>query len=287
MKVLVCGAGGFIGRNVVRQLRAAGHCVMAARSRDVDFSRDVDVAPWLPRLAGIDAVVNAVGVLRDSRRRPMDAVHHRAPRALFDACEQAGVRRVLHISALGIEGNGTLYARSKLEAEQALLALHETGCLDATILRPSIVFGRGGASTELFIRLAHLPLLPLPIAALRARVQPVAVGDLADAAVSMLAEPCPVRVDIVGPRPLPLGDFIASLRRQLGRGRARVVPIPAWLSRLSARGGDFVPAQPWCSETLALLQQDNVGDGTAFARLLGRPAVPPEELLHARMSEGR
>lgn len=279
MKVLVCGAGGFIGRHIVRRLQAAGHAVQEGNSRNMDFGRDVEAAAWLPRLDGIDAVINAVGVLRDSRARPMRAIHHLAPAALYQACAERGVRRVLHVSALGIDGNPTLYARSKLGAEQALEELQQQGRLAATILRPSIVFGRGGASSQLFMNLAQLPVLLLPGAALRAKVQPVAVTDLAEACTALVGRHGPTRIDCVGPRPLPLADFIASLRAQLGRRPARVLPLPEWLSRASARAGDFIPLQPWCSETLALLQQDNVGDGAAFQQLLAAPPIAPENLV--------
>ncbi len=105
MKVLVCGAGGFIGRHIVQQLRAPDTACRRAALREMDYGRDLQAETWLPRVKGIDAVINAVGVLRDSRARPMNAVHHLAPAALFEACAQAGVRRVIHVSALGIDGN--------------------------------------------------------------------------------------------------------------------------------------------------------------------------------------
>jgi uncharacterized protein YbjT (DUF2867 family) len=283
MKVLVCGAGGFIGRHIVRRLRAAGHQVQEGRSTEMDYARDVDVAAWLPRVAGMDAVVNAVGVLRDSSTRPMEAVHHLAPAAMFEACARRGVR-VLHISALGIDGNPTLYAQSKLRAEAVLHRLRKEGRLVGTIMRPSIVFGRGGASSQLFMRLARLPMLLLPGAALRARVQPIAVDDLAAYSVALLESDGPPQVDCVGPRQLTLGAFIAGLREQLGFRPAGVLPLPEWLSRLSARCGDHLPFQPWCSETLALLRQDNVGDGGNLASLLGRPALTPENLVAASWS---
>jgi uncharacterized protein YbjT (DUF2867 family) len=280
MNVLICGAGGFIGGHIARQLRAAGHLVREARRPPVDFSRDLAVEDWLPRLDGIDAVVNAVGVLRETRQRPMQAVHHLAPQALFNACAQRGVRRVLHVSALGIDGNQTLYARSKLQAEEALRELHARGLLEPTILRPSIVYGRGGASTQMFMGLAQLPVLLLPAPALRARVQPVAVTDVAAACVALLesASP-PLQLTCVGPQALPLAEFIASLRQQLGKGAARAYAIPEWMTRWSAGVGDHLPFQPWCNETLAMLQQDNVGDVVAFAELLGHAPVPPEQLV--------
>jgi len=83
----------------------------------------------------------------------------------------------------------------------------------------------------------------------------------------------------VGPRPLSMAEFIASLRTQAGRGRALVSRLPDPLTALSATLGDLVPASPWCTETLAMLATDNVDDPAPFARWLGREATAPEQLL--------
>jgi uncharacterized protein YbjT (DUF2867 family) len=280
-KILVLGASGFIGRAICGRLRAAGHEVLEARSAEFDLSRLLDPADWLPRLQGVDAVVNAAGVLRDSRRRPMQAIHTQAPIALFEACAQAGLRRVVQVSALGIHASETLYARSKRTADARLLNLREQGLLDATVLRPSIVFGRGGVSSRLFLRLAHLPLLVLPAAALRTLVQPVAVQDLAEGVLRLIEreEPCPALLSAVGPQALTLARFIAALRVQLGHGPARALALPDAPSRWSARLGDHLPMQPWCSETQNLLQQDNADAAAPFATLLGRSAIAPVHLL--------
>ena len=117
MNILLTGSTGFVGHTVAAALTRAGHTVrggVSPRQRTVlptqvpmDFAHDTTPEVWLPRLVGIDAVVNAVGVLRDSSKRPIDAVHQHTPTALFTACAQAGVKRVVHISALGIEGSST------------------------------------------------------------------------------------------------------------------------------------------------------------------------------------
>ena len=104
---LLCGASGFIGRHIACALRAAGWQVRPASRRSVpavDYTRATHASDWQPLLQGASAVINAVGVLRDSRARPMQALHADAPCALFEACAASGVRRVIHISALGIDG---------------------------------------------------------------------------------------------------------------------------------------------------------------------------------------
>lgn len=288
MKVLVCGAAGFVGTHVTRALELAGHEVVAGVSRrrhegdlPIDFVRDTEPSSWTDRLRGIGAVVNAVGLLRDSARRPMQQVHADAPMALFEACARAGVRRVVQISALGIENGGSPYARTKREADACLLALTEAGRLNGVVVRPSIVFGRGGQSSEMFLALARLPVLTLPRAALSTLVQPVHVLELAEA-IARLVGPAGDEVgllDCVGPAPLTLADFVASLRTQLGRGGQRALALPEALTRLSARVGDAVPVSPWGSQALALLAQDSIGSTRALARLLGREPTPASMLL--------
>jgi uncharacterized protein YbjT (DUF2867 family) len=290
MNILLCGSSGFIGRNITKALMAAGHRVIATRSPanrgdassiPVDFNADTDPTVWLPRLHGIDAVVNAVGVLRDSRKRPIQAVHADTPKALYTACAQAGIRRVIHVSALGIEGSSTAYAQTKLATDQHLLNLTAQGQLDAVVLRPSIVFGAQGDSSKLFMGLAQLPALMLPQAMIKARIQPVAVGDLALAVTRLLSEAATVTgiVACVGPEALSMADFVGSLRAQLGKGKALVMPLPGLLTTLSARIGDQIPAMPFCTDTLSLLDQDNVAPPEHFMAILGRQAIAHQHLV--------
>ena len=291
MRILLTGSSGFIGRTLQAALEAAGHSVrggVSPRQRNpepgqvaMDFAHDTDAAVWLPRLVGIDAVVNAVGVLRDTRTRPITAVHQDTPIALFDACVQVGVQRVVQISALGIDGSNTRYAQTKRAAEAHLNALAAQQKLQPAILRPSVVYGQGGDSSALFMNLARLPVALFPGPVLDARVQPVSVHDLAAAVVALLG-PDIGRTGVIectGPESLTMGDFIASLRQQLGHRPATVLRLPQVLTQISARLGDAVPASPWCSETLAMLGSDNVGNPAVFAQLLRRPAVHYSQLV--------
>ena len=280
-RVLVCGARGFVGRQIVARLKAAGLEVVEGTSATMDFAKDIEVAQWLPRLAGIGAVVNAVGVLRDTAKGPIECVHTEAPCALFEACARAGVRRVVQVSALGIENGSTPYATSKRAADAWLLQLTAEGRLDGVVLRPSVIFGAGGASSDLFLLLARLPVLLLPAAVLNGKVQPLRVGELAEAVEALLTRAADRKgliIECVGPRALRLSEFIATLRTQIGKGSARALTLPEWMTRVSLRLGDAVPITPWGSQTHALLAQDNVGDVKPFAELLGSVANIPANI---------
>ncbi len=156
MHVLLTGANGFIGRHLLARLTAAGHRVVPAVRRPaeadrllpappasiaVDLNRDTRVEDWLPRLAGIDAVVNCAGVLQGRRGQSIAAIHDAAPRALFAACARAGVRRVVQISAISAEAAaGTDYARTKRAAEECVLAANAPA-FRTTAIRPRALIG--------------------------------------------------------------------------------------------------------------------------------------------------
>ncbi|MPS95272.1 NAD-dependent epimerase/dehydratase family protein [Comamonas sp.] len=290
MRVLICGGTGFLGRHIVNALALLDHDPVV-RSRHsqppLDFGACTTAEAWLAHLQGIDAVINAVGALRDRPGQDLQTLHSLAPMALFDACARAGVRRVVQVSALGAGQGGTQYATTKRAADEHLLTLGRQGLLKPVVVRPSIIFGAGGASSQLLMNLARLPLLLLPGLMRSSRIQPVAVRDLADVLAQMATSDTPEgMVEIGGPEPLSTEAFIASLRSQMGYGPASVHALPDWMSKGSARVGDQIPSLPWCSETMALLENDNVTDPQTLVRLLGRAPVAPGAMLGTVPREG-
>lgn len=292
MRVLVLGGKGFIGRHISAALQQQGHQVVrgvSARHAEamqpgdivVDYGHDTQADVWLPRLEGVDAVVNAVGVLRDTAKRPMKAVHADTPAAVFEAARRMQLAHVVQVSSLGIGRNMTPYGITKRAAEQALQTQIDAG-LSATLVRPSVVFGRGGDSSNLFLNLARLPVCVLPAVAWRTQIQPVHVLELAQCIARIVSLPQadrPSSLDAVGPQAVPLSGFIASLRAQNERKPAVMLKLPDGLTKASAKVGDWLPVTPWGSEALGLLSHDNMADAAGITALLGRAPTHYSQLL--------
>ncbi len=303
MKLLICGAKGFVGRHIAHAAELLGHTVIQgirlrnqglaeervasetvagdARQIFIDYTKDHDPSTWQMRLRGIDVVINAIGVLRDSRAQPIHAIHSLAPIALFEGAAAAGVKQVIQISANGIEDSHTQYAQTKLLADKALWRLLDAGQLKGVVVRPSVILGKGGASGSMFMSLSKLPILILPRIMFTSRIQPVAVQDLAHVVMQLIQHSVTQITPLyaVGPTALTFAALIANLRAQLGYLPAVQIRLPDAISRLSARLGDGLSTSPWSSEALSLLQKDNIADVTPFMRYLGREPIAPGQLL--------
>lgn len=296
MRILVTGATGFIGAAICVDLLQHGHQVVACVHRSgarrllpnveimtVDFMCDTDEGTWLPRLAGIDVVINAVGILRETRGASFAELHHLAPQSLFRACEIAGVKRVIQISALGADGQAVShYHRSKKAADDALRACN----VDWTIVQPSVVFGPGGASTKLFLRLASMPLIPL-VGDGEQRMQPLHIDDLTALVIQLLERPCAIKQTIaaVGPTPVTMREMLFTYRKALGLRQTRLVKIPIALMRLIARVGDVIRAGALSTETLNMLLHGNTASAQASTTILGYAPRPLGDFFAPRQAD--
>lgn len=287
MRILLTGATGMIGGALARALLREGHELICAvrdparlalqgagcRALQADLAQVPSSDWWRPHLQGVDAVVNAVGILRESPGQGFQALHSDAPAALFRACAEAGVRCVVQVSALGADEAATSrYHLSKKAADDTLRALP----LQGAVVQPSLVFSPQGESTRLFFSLASLPVLAMPQRG-RMEVQPVHLDDVVDAVVALLRAP-PPRIEtlvLAGDRPLPLAGYLGQLRRQLGWGRGPwMLPLPTGLFMAAARVAGRVPGSPLDGETAGMLLRGNASSAPDTARLLGRPARP-------------
>lgn len=271
MNILLTGATGFIGRNIAQQLSAAGHQVRpVSRSQGHDFSQMLDSADWLPLLDGIELVINCVGIIAETASQRFLPLHTLAPQALFKACRDAGVRRVVQVSALGADASAfSDFHLSKLAADNYLRSLD----LDWFVLRPALVYGSGGRSAELFMRMARLPLLPV-IGTGQQPLQPVHISDLVDAVLACLESPQTQQtVDVVGSEPLSFAEWLQWMRRAQGLPSGRMLHIPLALARACTwLGRWFSPMlQP---ENLRMLQAGCWADAQPITQFIGRRPRP-------------
>lgn len=298
MRILLLGATGLIGSAVAARLARDGHEVVGvARNEGVETRRvtaarwiAVDLrdvrgpADWRPHLAGIDAVVNCAGTLQDSGRDDVAAVHVRGPAALWRASGEAGVRRVVQVSAMNVDkGGASPFSATKGEGDAALQA----SGLDWVILRPSVVVGRqayGGSA--LFRGLASLPLLPRQPDA--GTLDIVQLDDVAETVTRLLAPGAPSRIalELAGPDRLGFEETIAAYRRWLGWTPARLVAVPAWLIGLAFRLGDVAGRLGWRPPIRTTAGREIVrgaiGDGVEWRRTTG---IEPQSLASALAAE--
>ena len=281
MKILITGASGFIGGHLTTALIKAGHEVAACvrnplsiqqqwpeiKAIKANFNCDHDVNDWLPRLQGVDIVINAVGIIRESRNQTFKELHTAAPCALFKAAEQAGVRKVIQISALGADETAfSEYHLSKRAADEYLMALD----LDWAIVMPSIVYGPGAKSMAFFKAIAALPLVPLVDTGDQA-VQPIHIDDLSQAVLQLLEPESPrqVQIAMVGPQPITMKEIYTQLRHWLGMGKARFISIPYGFTLTAARIGGFMGNTPMTTEAIQMLRKGNTADAAPFVNQFG------------------
>ena len=295
MRILLTGANGFIGRQLLAGLRRRGHDVVAAvrdpqalRQRApgveaiaADFNRDTLPEIWGPRLAGIDAVINCAGVLQGGRDQNIEAIHATAPIALFDACVRAGVGKMVQLSAISADADvGTDYALTKKRADDHLRTL----ALDWTVLRPSLVYGDGSYGGTSAIRgLAGLPLATPLVGDGSAAFRPLHIADLVETVVRVVESDRFARLTLepVGPEILTLREIVARYRRWLGLGPALELFIPLPVMRAIGRVADFAGGGPMGSAGLRQLLAGNVGREPAgvFEQAIGFRSASMDERL--------
>lgn len=276
MNVLLTGCSGFVGRNIANALSAAGHRVKpASRSVGIDFAKMLTPSDWLPHLEGIDAVINCVGIISESDSQRFSVLHRQAPIALFLACAEQGISRVVQISALGADESAfSAYHLSKRGADDYLRSLD----LDWMILCPSLIYGRGGKSAELFMRLAALPLIPI-FGDGGQQVQPVHISDVVAAVLQALTcATSRMTINVVGSEKITFSEWLQWMRRAQGRAHARFIHVPLKLVLLSTVVGRYIhPIMQ--AENIRMLETARWTDVQPLADLLGRMPVSIESSL--------
>ena len=280
MRVTVFGGAGFVGRYIVKRLAAAGAGVRVA-CRDPERAKFLKPAGGVGQVVpvqanlrypasvqaaveGVDAAINCVGVLASRGAQSFAAIHAAGASAIATAAAEAGVRQLVHISAIGADSESTAeYARSKAAGEAAV----REAFAQAAILRPSIVIGPEDDFFNRFALLARFaPALPL-IGGGLTRFQPAYVGDVADAAVAALDREGGL-FELGGPKTYSFRQLMELLLEEIGRKRL-LVPVPFAVMQAKAAFIQFVPGAPITPDQVELLKYDNVvSEGAAdFAEL--------------------
>jgi NADH dehydrogenase len=294
-RVFVSGATGFVGGEVVRRLREAGDSVrVLARKPDSEEVRglvsqyrvEVQAGDVLNggslkgSLNGIDAVIHLVGIISEVGQSTFENIHVRGTENIVRAAQQAGVKRFVHMSALGTRSNAmSRYHRTKWAAEEFI----RSSGLDFTIFRPSLIFGPHDQFVNLFANMSRFsPVLPV-MGTGKPRYQPVLVQVVAEAFVRALEEPRTIgqTFDLCGPDTLTFPEILDAILATTNRKRLKMhIPLP--LARLQAAVLEFIfprllhKAPPLNSDQLVMLEEGNVGN-----------AQPANEILKLEQIEFR
>jgi len=281
LNICVLGGTGFVGTELVTRLvrqghwvrvptRAAGHGQHLRILSTVELiTANVHESRTLGQLlAGMDVVINLIGVLNQSGRATFQSAHADLAAKLTAAARGARIRRLLQMSALGAdrENGPSRYLRSKGEAETLIRAAGAN--LDFTIFRPSVIFGPRDSLTNRFAALLRLPGALLPLARSQARFAPVYVGDVADAFVRALNDRATFggTYELCGPEILTL-EQIVRMSAAVAQLPCRILRLPDVLGALQAAVLGLLPGKPFSVDNFRSLGVDGICKQDGLARL--------------------
>lgn len=297
--VTVFGGSGFIGRHLVRRLAADG-CIVRVLVRNPEraaflkmYGEPGQIVPMYGDVADTASVagaatesfevINLVGILYEKGRRTFQRIHVEGAANVAKASADAGVDRLVHMSAIGADpASPAEYGRTKAAGEREVRAAFPR----ATIIRPSVVFG---PEDDFFNRFASLARFSPALPVFKTRFQPVYVGDVADAFMAVLADPETAGkvYELGGPRVIGFRELMQIMLREIGRKRA-LVPLPLSIAQLEAVFLEMLPVPPLTRDQVKLLGRDNIVDPGALSfKDLGIQPTGVEAVLPTYLSRFR
>ena len=278
MNSVLLGGSGFVGSRVAEILRNKGHNVTTPNRQELDLlnpnRHNIEKI-----LSNQQVIINAVGVM-SRYDEVLDKVHYQTPKLLAEMAAKMGIKHWVQLSALGANPQYPAeFLASKGRGDNAVLQIMPS----VNIARPSVIYGRGGASCELFIKLAKLPILPLPEQG-RFLLQPVCVNEVAIGLANMAENPLPhgAIVNMTGGKVVSMAQYLTIMRQNLHhKPPAKIVNIPLSLIK------PFLPIAKVLSngmlspDSIKMLQDGNTADNGDFARLLGKTPQSPEMFIQA------
>lgn len=286
----ILGGTGFVGSELTTRLAMKGHWVRIPTRfptandelRVLDRVRLVnsnvhDPAALARLFAGVDVVINLVGILNEHGKATFRSVHVELAEKVVAAAKRAGVRRLLHMSSLGAdaEHGPSRYLRSKGEAEARVRGSN----LAWTIFRPSVIFGPGDTLTNRFAKLLRLSGGFLPLARAGARFAPISVADVTEAFCRSITDGATVNqtYELCGPETMTLRQLVETTART-ARIRCWIVPMPDFAAVIQAAVMGLLPGKPFSLDNYRSLTVDSVCRENGCARL-GIAPVPMMSVL--------
>ena len=305
MKVLVTGGTGFVGTSVVNRLLQRGHAV-AVLARDPRKTRNrynhavetvsgnvLDPASLAAAAAGRDAVVHLVGIISEKGEQTFDRMHREATENVIGAAKAAGVKRYLHMSAMGSsEDSPSEYGKTKAAAEKAVRA----SGLDWTIFRPSIIFGPGDGFVSLLAPIVRSNPGFIPVIGPgTTKFQPVAISDVARLFADALEKPETIgqTFEVGGPQVFPLNDVYREIAAAVGKPGKPLIHFPLWYGRILATGFEWLARRgvfrdpPLTRDQLRSLSRDNAADVSRTVAVFGGDWKPFRPGIREYLSTGR
>ena len=290
-QICIIGGSGFVGLHLCARLVKRGYRVRVL-TRNAEAAKDLRVLPGVElrqadvrdptvlesQFRGQAAVINLAGILNEHHQGGFQAVHVELPRRIVAACHAAGVRRLLHMSALkaDLPDPPSEYLRSKGEGERLVLAADD---LDATVFRPSVIFGPEDQFFNRFARLLATAPGVFPLACAEASFAPVYVGDVAEAFTRALCikETIGQGYELCGPKPYSLREIVDYVARLSGH-RRYIIDLGPRLSRLQARLMEFLPGKPFTRDNYRSMLCDSLCK-SRFPSIFGITPTPVEAVV--------